>query len=125
MGADINPRILFMERNDILDAILNDLKNWDGTSESGIEIVEMNEANLNKLKTINLKLSKFASMNIYDQEYESKINLIVEEQKRFTEALRSKQNELFHNLQQLGKKQDVVDNYISNKQESIFIDKDL
>lgn len=125
MGTDINPRVLIMERNNILDTILKDLKNWDGTSESGVEIVKTNEANLNRIKTINLKLIRFASTDIDYEEYTHKLNLILEEQKRFTQALKAKQNELFHNLQQLGKRKNVADNYISNKQEPIFIDKDL
>lgn len=124
MGSDINPRILIMERNRLLDKILNNLRNWDGTIESGLAIVENNEENINEIKAINLKLNDFPSMEM-DEEYEYKISLIIEEQKKFTAALKSKQQDLLYNFKQLGKRKDVAKNYISNKTGPIFIDKDL
>lgn len=125
MGTDIDPNTLITERNHMLDKIIKDLKDWNGTPELGVEIINNNEANLDRIKDINQKLEEFASIDIQNEEYEYKLNLIFNEQKKLMESLKGKQKELFHSIQQLGKRENVRESYVSTKQEPIFIDKDL
>ena len=125
MGANIDTQALLKKRKKILDIILKDLKSWDGTIESGVEIVEFCQTNIDKIETINQTIIKLHQRDLYDEEYEIKLNLILDEQKRFTKDLKDKQNQLLNNIQQLNKKKDVVDNYISTPINPMFIDKDL
>lgn len=125
MGANIDTQALLKKRKKILDIILKDLKSWDGTIESGVEIVEFCQANLDKIKLINQTIIKLHQRDLYDEEYEIKLNLLLEEQKKFTKALKDKQNQLLNSIQQLNKKKDVADNYISTPINPMFIDKDL
>ena len=125
MGANIDTQALLKKRKKILDIILKDLKSWDGTIESGVEIVEFCQTNIDKTKTINQTIIKFHQGDLYDEEYEIKLNLILDEQKKFTKALKDKQNQLLNSIQQLNKKKDVADNYISTPINPMFIDKDL
>ncbi len=125
MGANIDTQALLKKRKKILDIILKDLKSWDGTIESGVEIVEFCQANLYKIKLINQTIIKLHQRDLYDEEYEIKLNLLLKEQKKFTKALKDKQNQLLNSIQQLSKKKDVADNYISTPINPMFIDKDL
>lgn len=125
MGANIDTQALLKKRKKILDIILKDLKSWDGTIESGVEIVEFCQTNIDKIETINQTIIKLHQRDLYDEEYEIKLNLILDEQKRFTKALKDKQNQLLNSIQQLNKKKDVADNYISTPINPMFIDKDL
>lgn len=125
MGANIDTQALLKKRKQILDIILKDLKSWDGTIESGVEIVEFCQANLDKIKLINQTIIKLHQGDLYDEEYEIKLNLLLKEQKKFTKALKDKQNQLLNSIQQLNKKKDVADNYISTPINPMFIDKDL
>ncbi len=125
MGANIDTQALLKKRKQILDIILKDLKSWDGTIESGVEIVEFCQANLDKIKLINQTIIKLHQRDLYDEEYEIKLNLLLKEQKKFTKALKDKQNQLLNSIQQLNKKKDVADNYISTPINPMFIDKDL
>lgn len=120
MGTDINTEILLKRRLEILDIILEDIRSWDGTIESGLEIVDLCEENLNELKCI-----QSHHIEIHDEEYEEKLLILLGEQKRFTKGLKDRQDELLYSIQQLNKKKDVVDNYISVNKKSIFIDKDI
>lgn len=125
MGSNINFKNHLIERNNILDNILKNLRDWDKTIESGVNIVKDNEANFNKIKDINIELKKFASLNINNEAYEDKLKLVLEEQKNFIQALKLKQKKLFYNMKQLDKRKDVEKSYISNKKDPVFIDKDL
>jgi len=51
MGANIDTQALLKKRKKILDIILKDLKSWDGTIESGVEIVEFCQTNIDKIET--------------------------------------------------------------------------
>lgn len=81
MGANIDTQALLKKRKQILDIILKDLKSWDGTIESGVEIVEFCQANLDKIKLINQTIIKLHQRDLYDEEYEIKLNLLLKEQK--------------------------------------------
>lgn len=125
MGPVISLKDKIKERNNILDRILDNLRKWDRTIESGVDIIEANEANFNKIRDINLELKKFASLDQGKKEYKRKLKLVLEEQKKFIKSLELERNKLFHNMKQLDKRKDVEKSYIANKRDPVFIDKDL
>ena len=123
MGANIDNKEVIMKMDNIVDKVLNNFKSWDGILESGIKIIEDNEVYLNEFKTLDLHIK---DKNIsYDEKYLSKMNEIIYEHKKLTGALKIEQNQLIVLMQQLNKKDDVINSYISVKKDSVFIDKDI
>jgi hypothetical protein len=125
MGADLEIQKLIDIRNEILDGIISNLKSWDNEIESGIELIESNQISLSNLTDVNHKLFDLSEDGLYDEEYNSKLNLLMNELKKLTEGLKGKKKELIKAKEQLGKKDQVIQNYISLKRESVFIDKDV
>jgi hypothetical protein len=125
MGTDLEIQQLIDTRNEILDEIISNLKSWDNEIESGIELIESNQISLSNLTDVNQRLFKLINDGICDEEYNSKLNLLMSELKRLTEGLKGKKKELIKAKEQLGKRDQVIQNYISLKRESVFIDKDV
>lgn len=125
MGTDINILELFKAKNQVLDNILNNLRSWDGEIITGIDLIESNQEYLDELGDLNEKLSKSEATSTYDEEYEYKLNLIMEEQRKLTQSLKGKQDDLKDNMEQLKKKDKVISNYMNTDKEPIFINKDL
>lgn len=125
MGTDLEIQKLVDIRNEILDGIISNLKSWDNEIESGIELIESNQISLSNLTDVNHKLFDLSEDGLYDEEYNSKLNLLMNELKKLTEGLKGKKKELIKAKEQLGKKDQVIQNYISLKRESVFIDKDV
>ena len=125
MGTDLNIEDLLKFRNAILDDVLNNMRAWDSNIESGISLIESNQVSLDNLKTLNPELYKFDAVSIHDDEYNHKLSLITKELEKLTNALRCEQLNLVEGKQQLNKKNQVINSYISVKKESVFIDKDV
>lgn len=123
MGADIKE--LLDARNNILDEIIDRLQAWDKTTESGIGIIESNQASLDKLKSLNAKVIDLEISSELNEEYNFKLNLIIKELENLTKVLRGKKDELVEDKQQLNKKEQVINSYISINKQPIFIDKDV
>ena len=125
MGTDIDIQKIFRAKNQILDKILDNLKLWDGEVATGINLIESNQAFFDEIEALNVKLASENLTSIYDEKYEYKLNLIIKMQKKFIETLKVRQEELKDNMEQLKKKDKVVNSYIKTEKEPIFINKKL
>ena len=125
MGTDLNVQELLKAKNQVLDNILSNLKNWDGEIITGIDLIESNQEYLDELRDLNEKLNKSEATSTYDEEYEYKLNLIIEEQRKLTQSLKEKQDGLKDNMEQIKKKDKVINSYMSTDKEPIFINKEL
>lgn len=125
MGTDLNIIELLKSRNEILDQILNSMRNWDNTIESGIDIIESNQDGLSKLGSLNTKIYSLTETYTNDEEYNFKLNSIMMELDKLTNSLKDKRIILLEEKQQFNKKDQVVKSYISLKREPVFIDKDI
>lgn len=123
MGTNLATGEIIQKMNEIVDKVLNNLKSWDSTLESGIKIVQDNEIYFDELKTLDLLL-KDQSIT-YDEEYLQKMNQIVSEHKKLIIGLKIEQDQLIILMQQLNKKDSVINSYISVKKDPVFIDKDI
>ena len=123
MGANLTKDEILRERELIVEVVLNNLKTWDGIAESGIRIIEENEKHLDKFKTLDLLLKDIPIQ--YDEKYSEKMDEIIKSHKSLMDALILEQNQLVDLMQQVGKRDKVLHNYISIKKEPIFIDKDI
>ena len=123
MVTNLNTKEIMQEMEKTVDKVLNNLKSWDGSLESGIKIVEYNEIHFDELKTFDLLLE--GESITYDEEYLDKISEVLYEHKKLKLGLKIEQDRLVLLMQQLNKKEDVIKSYISIKKEPIFIDKDI
>lgn len=123
MVANINYDELLEQRNIAVDNILNNFKTWDGELESGLEIINRNQEEIDRIDTLNLQLSRFPDAQ--KEKYIEKIKEIIEEQKKLQELLKDMQSSLLVSMQQLSKKDKVIKNYISKNKKPLFIDKDV
>ncbi len=125
MGTDLNVQELFKAKNQVLDNILSNLKNWDGEIITGIDLIESNQEYLDELRDLNEKLNESEATSTYDEEYEYKLSLIIEEQRKLTQSLKEKQDGLKDNMEQIKKKDKVINSYMNTDKEPIFINKEL
>ena len=125
MGTDLDIQRLVYKRDEILDKILNDLKEWDNTIESGVELIESNQIQFNILEGINSELYKLADSPYQVEEYNLKLNAIKKELKKLIHGLQGKRSTLLEEKQQLSKKDQILKSYVSIKKDPVFIDKDV
>lgn len=123
MGTDIVA--LLNQRDIVLDIVIDNFNTWDKSIESSIEILESNEKNLEKIKDINDSLTRLSTSDIFDEVYRGKIEVILTRQEGLIDFLMEEKGKVSNSIRQLNKKDQVVNNYISQNKESIFIDKDL
>lgn len=123
MGTNLTNEEIVQKMDGSMNKVLNNLKSWDGTVESGIKIVENNEIYFDEFKTLNLLLKD--QTITYDEEYLEKVNAVLYEHKKLTSGLKIEQDRLVVSMQQLSKKDSVINSYISVKNDPIFIDKDI
>ena len=123
MGTDIDVQKIFSDKNQILDKILDNLRLWDGKVATGIDLIETNQAFFNEIEVLNEKLASENLTSIYDEKYEYKLNLIINGQKKLIETLKDRQEDLKDSMEQLKKKDKVVNSYIKTDKEPIFINK--
>ncbi|MBC8590308.1 hypothetical protein [Wansuia hejianensis] len=123
MGTDIIA--LLNQRDTVLDIVIDNFNTWDKSIESSIEILESNEKNLEKIKDINDSLTRLSTSDIFDEVYRGKIEVILTRQEGLIDFLMEEKGKVSNSIRQLNKKDQVVNNYISQNKESIFIDKDL
>lgn len=125
MGTDIDIQKIFRAKNQILDKILDNLRLWDGEVATGIDLIESNQAFFDEIEALNVKLASENLTSIYDEKYEYKLNLIINGQKKLIETLKDRQEDLKDSMEQLKKKDKVVNSYIKTDKEPIFINKKL
>lgn len=123
MGTNLTTEEIIQKMSEVVDKVLNNLKSWDSGLESGINIVEDNEIHFDELKTLNLLL-KEGSIT-YGEEYLKKINQALYEHKKLISGLKIEQKRLVVSMQQLNKRDSVMNSYISVKKNPVFIDKDI
>lgn len=104
----------------ILDNILKELDEFDGSIESAVNIVESNESSVQTLK----ELLASENMDLSDR-YQSKIQAIIANQKNLIDMLEREKEDLRDKIGQIGRKNQVVNSYMKKINNAIFIDKDM
>lgn len=123
MVTNINYEELLEERSNIVDNILRRFGSWDGNLETGLEIIQVNQEDMDKLDTLSLQLSRLPSSQ--NEDYIEKLKSIIIEQKRLVQMMKDEKENLLQNMQQLNKKDQVIKSYIAASRKPIFIDKDV
>lgn len=122
MGTDI--KVFFENRDNVLDRIIKRIGSWDKGPESAMEIIEENQKDIEELR-FQEELFQGDNLDYRDESYLEKIIFILEEEKKIASILAIRQDEVKEILQQLSKKDIIKENYIKQKTNSIFVDKDF
>lgn len=125
MGTNMKVQELLDSRSSYLDEIIKNLKSWDGSIESGIDIIRANDLKVEELKSLDRKLSSLPETAYADDKYEERLKLILEDQRVFLGRLKEKQKNLLRKIKTLNQRNRIVKGYAHNQGDSIFIDKDL
>lgn len=111
--------IVVNEAKEIIDTILKKFDNYDGSVESGISLIESNQADIDRLEYI------FASKDIIlDDDYLYKMESIIGKQGKLLGILEVEKADIFSKMKQIQNKNNIVDNYMNKSLKSIFVDKD-
>lgn len=103
----------------ILNEMLSGLDNYDGSVESAISIVEYNQLRIDKLKEI---LSK-EDIRL-DLDHYHKMESIFNKQNQLFKTLEDEKTDILNKMKQIHKKNNVVNNYMDRRMQTIFVDKD-
>lgn len=122
---DSNIRALERERKDVLDDTVKEIKNWDGSYEMGIVIIEDVDLSIEELKRLNNLLESSLGPSAFTETYNEKMLVLAEEYEMLLKKLDIEKRRLLKLIQEIKLKEKVKDNYISRDKESVFIDKDL
>ena len=104
----------------ILDDILREFDKYNGNTDTGIEIVESNQCRIDKLKEL------FTDEDIlFTDEHMDKMESVMGKQKNLMEILGAEKENLLNKINQINKKNKVVNSYMTRNKNPIFIDKDM
>ncbi len=107
------------EAKELIDTILENYEDYGETAESGINLIESNQASIDKLEEI------FATKGIaLGEDYISKMEVIIDKQSKLLGILEVEKVDIFNKMKQIQNKNNVVDNYMNTGVKSIFVDKD-
>ncbi len=107
------------ERIELLEKIIDNLSNWDGKLDSAIKLIELNDQILVKIKE--LKADYQSDNELYEEKLREAVKLLDD----FLEAIKKARAALLEENKQLNLKDKVLQNYIPQIDETIFIDKDV
>ena len=120
-----NIESLKLKRTHILEDILKRIKDWDKTYEAGIKIIDRVDLSLEELKEINTYLETQLGFVPFDEPYEEGIRSLKEDYKILLDELEIEKANLLELIKEIRLKEKVKNSYILQKNNSIFIDKDL
>lgn len=125
MGEDMNRTELIKKKEVILDEILQNVRSWDKTIESGISIIESNQELLEKVDLLNVKLSETSQGNHDETSCNIKLIMISKELEQLINWMKDLKKSVLDDKRTLEKREDVVGSYIAANSNSVFIDKDV
>ncbi|TJX66277.1 hypothetical protein E8P77_08475 [Soehngenia saccharolytica] len=103
----------------LLEKIIENLNNWDGNIESAIDLAEKNNEILEEIRQNN------TIENVDSSLYEKKLIEAIEQLRDFISSLNSSRDLLLEENKQLNLKDKVLKNYITQVDDTVFIDKDI
>lgn len=114
-----------LKRINILEDILEIIRNWDKTYEMGIDIIAKVEVNLEELKSIDKQLQSILGSIPFEDSYRDKMSLVAKEYEELLKNLEIERKKLLDFIRETRLKDKIKNSYILKEKESVFIDKDL
>ena len=106
----------------VLD-ITNHLIEWDGSAGHAIQILSDNDEKFKQLNQLDRQISA-EELNTFNEKYRNHWQKLINTQQELMQAIQVGQDENQEQLSQIDNKRKIVQNYMSVKNKSIFIEKD-
>ncbi len=113
------------KRNKLAQKILYKIKKWDESADHAAEIIEENDLLIEQLRGIDSQIKAINPTNIYDEDYESYIQEILEGNIKLLDKVAKDKESILKSIKDTGKSQQVLKSYVTSFDESIFINKDI
>ena len=111
-------------RTNVLENIMSLMNSWNGSAEEAVTIIADNQHHMDQLKVIEQKLSEDEAFQ-YTSTERQLLTVIIPQQQQMMAAIRAEKNELMDKMRQINKKNQVRDNYVSVKRDSVFVDRGI
>lgn len=125
MGENIEISKLKYSRIEKLDRIINILsKEITRIDDINIVLEEIDKI-IECIHKINEEIAKSSPRELYDKEYENKLTESINRHRIFIDQIQKKKESIYSSIEQTGKRNKVLQNYVGKSYNSIFIDKNL
>ena len=114
--------LLKQKENLILD-ITNHSISWDGSMDHALQILSENDDKFKQMSQLDREVSA-EELNTFNEKYRNHWQKLINTQQELMQAVRAGQAVNQEQLSQIDNKQKIVENYMSVKNKSIFIEKD-
>lgn len=111
-------------RTNVLENIMSLMNSWNGSAEEAVTIIADNQHHMDQLKVIEQKLSEDEAFQ-YTSTERQLLTVIIPQQQQMMAVIRTEKNELMDKMRQINKKNQVRDNYVSVKRDSVFVDRGI
>lgn len=111
-------------RTNVLENIMSLMNSWNGSAEEAVTIIADNQHHMDQLKVIEQKLSEDEAFQ-YTSTERQLLTVIIPQQQQMMAAIRTEKNELMDKMRQINKKNQVRDNYVLVKRDSVFVDRGI
>ncbi|MBP1042004.1 hypothetical protein I6N95_13365 [Vagococcus sp. BWB3-3] len=102
---------------DLLDKMLENISRWDQTAEDGMVVIQNNQKLMapyqGQLET-----------GLFDNK-SNKLALLIQSTKEIQQCLKSKRQVVLNEINQITKTDKIIDGYLIQHKESVFIDRDF
>lgn len=111
-------------RTNVLENIMSLMNSWNGSAEEAVTIIADNQHHMDQLKVIEQKLSEDEAFQ-YTSTERQLLTVIIPQQQQMMAVIRTEKNELMDKMRQINKKNQIRDNYVSVKRDSVFVDRGI
>lgn len=107
-------------RIQLLKNMLTRFVTWDGKSETAVKLVTENQADIEDLQSLDLQLN-----TSYTKQEQELAEQIMEKQQNIWSVIKTEQQHVLHQMQQMKQKDKVIHHYYQNVKRSVFVDEGL
>lgn len=114
---------LLKEKENLILDISNRLISWNGSTDHALQILSENDEKFKRMSQLDRQVSA-AELNTFNEKYRNHWQKLINTQQELMQAIQVGQDTNQEQLSQIDNKQKIVQNYMSVKNKSIFIEKD-
>lgn len=111
---------LIQEKQILMNQLLNQLLNWDQSTEEALRILRENNETIELMCTVDVQLTEAERLS-YNETHQEVWRKIIEMQKILNQFIQTEKNKTKEQLVQIGNKEKIVSNYIDIQKETGFI----
>lgn len=114
---------LLKEKESLILDITNHLISWDGSIDHAIKVLSENDDRFKQMTQLDKEIPT-GYLTSFNEKYRNHWQKLINTQQELMQAIQVGQDENQEQLSQIDNKRKIVQNYMSVKNKSIFIEKD-